>query len=201
MVSNWETGALESWTEYVDDLAELYKVDVDSLSALADIRDIDMIEAAALEPDLPSVVDKSDLPSVIEVPEYEVRLSAGAGFIVHDEEPVGAWPFARRYLLEELGLRAHDLAVVRVQGDSMTPTLQSGDRVLIDRGDIYAGAEGVFAVWNGAATVVKRVELEQPMRDPPRAVLISDNKAHNQYAVPLDELKVIGRVVWYARRL
>jgi phage repressor protein C with HTH and peptisase S24 domain len=48
--------------------------------------------------------------------------------------------------------------------------------------------------------VVKRVE-RVPASDPPEIVLISDNKNHNQYRVPAEMVRVIGRVVWFARRI
>lgn len=199
VISDWERGELESWVEYIDALAGAFRIDPEQLHSLSRIGP-ELLDNWTPEADLPPVRDGSDLPAVIEIPEYEVKLSAGAGFFVDNEQPIGQWPFSRRYLLDELGLHAGSLAVVQVQGDSMEPTLKSGDRVLIDRADIDAGAEGVFAIWNSLATVVKRVEVVQPVGDPVKLRLISDNKAHSQYEVPVDQLYVIGRVVWFARR-
>ena len=137
---------------------------------------------------------------VITVPEYDVRLSAGGGALIERENQSGVWQFSRAYLVDELRLRPQDLAIVEVQGDSMEPTLRTGDRVLIDHSSRNPALPGVYAIWDSSATVVKRLE-KVPGADPPEVVLISDNKAHGEYRVPADLVNVIGRVVWFARRL
>lgn len=142
-------------------------------------------------------VFRSDL---IVVPEYDVRLSAGGGSLIEAENQSGVWQFSRRYLVEELRLAPANLAIVEVQGDSMEPTLRTGDRVLIDHSDRNPARPGVYAIWDSNATVVKRLE-RIPASDPPMVVLISDNKNHNAYTVPAELVNVIGRVVWFARRL
>lgn len=149
------------------------------------------------EEELPERDERADL---IQIPEYDVRLSAGAGFILDRENVKDVWSFSRRYLVDEMRLRPAALAVVEVEGDSMYPTLWSGDRVIIDHTDTNPAKPGVYAIWDSDATVVKRLE-RVPASDPPMVVLISDNKNHNQYTVPADLVRVIGRVVWYARRL
>jgi len=137
---------------------------------------------------------------LITIPEYEVRLSAGPGALVESENQTGVWQFSRRYLVDELRLDPHGLAIVEVQGDSMEPTLKTGDRVLIDHTDRNPARPGVYAIWDSNATVVKRVE-RIPASDPPQLVLISDNKNHNQYTVLAELVNIIGRVVWFGRRL
>lgn len=137
---------------------------------------------------------------LITVAEYEVRLSAGPGALVESENQTGVWQFSRRYLVDELRLDPNGLAIVEVQGDSMEPTLKTGDRVLIDHTDRNPARPGVYAIWDSNATVVKRVE-RIPASDPPQLVLISDNKNHNQYTVLAELVNIIGRVVWFGRRL
>jgi len=137
---------------------------------------------------------------LITIPELDVRLSAGPGSFIEHENQVGIWQMSRRYLTDELRVNPVNLAVVEVTGDSMVPTLHSGDRVIIDHSDQNIGRPGVYAIWDSNATVVKRLEVV-PYSDPPMIVLISDNKNHNQYTVPADQVQIIGRVVWYARRL
>ena len=137
---------------------------------------------------------------LIEVGEYDIRLSAGPGQLVGEENRVGVWQFNRRYIVDELRLKPANLAVVEVEGDSMAPTLSPGDRVLIDHADRNPAKPGIYALWDSNATVVKRLE-KVPASDPVQVVLISDNTRHNQYRVLADQINVIGRVVWFARRL
>lgn len=145
--------------------------------------------------------ERTERSETVSVNEYDVRLSAGPGAIIEgDAVAVGTWQFSRRYIVDELRLSPTNLAVVEVQGDSMMPTLQSGDRVLVDHSDRNPAQPGVYAIWDSNATVVKRIE-KIPASDPPKIVLISDNKSHHEYTVDAALVNVIGRVVWFARRL
>lgn len=159
-------------------------------------EDFDLPEETCLTelPEMSSAID------MIAIPEYDVRLSAGAGHLIEVENIKDIWQFSRRYIEGELRLNRANLAVVEVEGDSMEPTLRSGDRVLIDHSDRNPAKPGIYAIWDSNATVVKRVE-NIPASDPPQLVLISDNKNHHEYIVLAEFVNVIGRVVWFARRL
>ena len=91
------------------------------------------------------------------VPLYDVELSAGSGIEVYGERIIQRVPFAKSWLQGE-GLHAGNLACLPVQGDSMEPTLQHGDIVLVNhektRGD------GVFVVRMGNAL---RVSSDNPI--------------------------------------
>lgn len=134
------------------------------------------------------------------VPEYDVRVSAGDGFHIAEETKKDAWPFSRAYIEGELRLTAGQLVVLEVIGDSMEPTLKSGDRVLVNMSDTRVSQPGIFVLWDGDGTVVKRLELI-PGAEPARILRISDNALHRDYEVQADETNIIGRVVWYARRM
>lgn len=141
-----------------------------------------------------------DLPAMVAVPEYDVRLSAGPGAFNDDERIIDHWQFSRRYIENELRVAPSSLGVVTVDGDSMYPTLWPGDRVMVDMTETNPAKGGVYAIFDDNATVVKRVE-RVPASNPPQVTLISDNKNHNQYTVPAEFVRVIGRVVWFARRM
>ena len=133
------------------------------------------------------------------MPEYDVRVSAGGGFHISDETKRDVWLFSRRYIADELRLSAARLVVLEVVGDSMEPTLKSGDRVLVNMGDTRVSQPGIFVLWDGDGTVVKRLELV-PSSKPAVLKRISDNPLHGSYEVRAVDTKIIGRVVWIARR-
>lgn len=135
----------------------------------------------------------------IAIPEYDVRASAGPGAIADVENIRDRWSFSRDYL-SSIGVLGHELAVIEVIGDSMSDTLHSGDRILVDMSDRNPARPGVFVLWDSDATVVKRLE-KIPASDPATLVLISDNPNHRTYEVPAEMVNVVGRVVWFARRL
>lgn len=136
---------------------------------------------------------------LITVPEYNIRLSAGGGYVVDEETILEQWVFTKSYL-SEMRLLAADLVVAEVEGDSMEPKLFSGDRVMVNQTDKDANRPGIFAVWDTSALVVKRIE-KIPGTDPVMLRLISDNPNHSKYDVLAEDTRIIGRVVWFARRL
>lgn len=132
------------------------------------------------------------------VDEYNVHVSAGDGALVSDENIRGQWAFNIEYLRNELRLEGNQLAIVEVRGDSMEPTLSSGDRVLVNMSDRQVSQPGIFIIYDGDGTVIKRVE-KVPGQD--RLVLISDNALHSRYEIESGDIQIVGRVVWAAKRL
>jgi len=145
----------------------------------------------------PSTLDSSPWATV---PEYVIHVSAGGGAIVEAENIKTRWPFNTDYLEGELRIRTEQAALVEVRGDSMEPTLSSGDKVMVDLSDLNVSQGGVFVVYDGDATVVKRVEKVYDATEPTIA-LISDNEKHRRYEVPAERVVIVGRVIWAARRL
>lgn len=133
------------------------------------------------------------------IPEYDVIAGAGRGALNDHEEPRAHWPFSRR-ALDELRLRNADLAIIEISGDSMSPTLASGDRVMIDRSD--KRLPGIFVIHDGDGLMAKRLErLPGPPNSPPRIRITSDNKLHNDTEAEADWVQIVGRVVGLIRRL
>lgn len=130
-----------------------------------------------------------------DVPRLEVGVSAGPGAMNAGEESVGTFRFSRRWLRQQ-GLEAQRLSLVVVSGDSMAPTLADGDEILVERIDGRV-RDGVHVVLVDSNTLVKRIDTSRAGR----LVLISDNSIYPPMEVPLDEVEVIGRVVWKSGRV
>ena len=137
---------------------------------------------------------------MVYIPEYDVRVAAGGGFVVTEETKRDVWPFSRSYIENQLRLSTSQLVIVEVQGDSMEPTLRSGDRVLVNLADKRVSQPGIFVLWDGDGTVIKRLEIV-PNSKPLKLHRISDNPLHGSYKVPASETIIIGRGVWHARRM
>lgn len=178
------------------------KLTVDWLKRLA--KGLNVTEAQLLEEEhvgnTPEVPEEIADRATVDIPEYDVRASMGDGFIVDSETVKDLWTFSRRYLVEELRLGTRDLVVIELVGDSMAPTLLSGDRALVDMTDKRVGTPGIFALWDGDGTVAKRIE-RVPNTSPQKIRLISDNSLHGSYEVLAEQTNIIGRIVWYARRM
>lgn len=168
---------------------------------LAEELDIDEV-ALGGKPSLGTTQKRADAneQALVQIPIRNVKASAGPGALIERETVTGQWPFPRQYLRHAVSVSGSRLSIIEVNGDSMEPTLRSGDRVMIDHDDLDVNYPGIFAVYDGNATVVKRVE-KIPGSDPPQIVLISDNPHHSRYPVLAEQVHIAGRVVWFGRRL
>lgn len=131
----------------------------------------------------------------VEVPRLPLGAAAGPGALGDDERAFDSFRFSRGWLREQ-GLSNAQLHAIRVQGDSMEPVLHDGDEILVDRGQ-RALRDGIHVVRVGDALMVKRLAASGPGR----ATLLSQNIAYPPVEVSLDELEIVGRVVWKSGRL
>ena len=130
----------------------------------------------------------------ITVPRLPLDASAGPGAFSAEEISFDSFRFSRRWL-REMGLEGADLTAIRVEGDSMEPTLRSGDEIFVDRNK--RSGEGIHVVRIGDALHVKQVQASAPGR----IALISANDSYAPIDLAREEVEVIGRVVWKGGRL
>jgi phage repressor protein C with HTH and peptisase S24 domain len=131
----------------------------------------------------------------LEVPRLPLGAAAGAGALADSEAPFDSFRFSRTWLREQ-GLANAELHAIRVQGDSMEPLLHDGDEILVDRAQ-RALRDGIHVVRVGDALMVKRLAAAGPGR----ATLLSQNFAYPPVEVALEDLEILGRVVWKSGRL
>lgn len=131
---------------------------------------------------------------------HPVSVSAGPGAVVNEGLGRPCFAFDERWLKALTGSAPSSLSIVRVEGDSMAPTLSSGDDILVDLGDSAERLrDGIYVLRVDDAVVVKRLALSPTGR---RVTVQSDNPAYPDWPdCSLDELKPIGRVIWAGRRI
>jgi phage repressor protein C with HTH and peptisase S24 domain len=137
---------------------------------------------------------------LVAVPRLDVGAAAGAGAVGGDERPLGRIAFDAHWL-RRLGVAdRRALSVIRVEGDSMVPTLSAGDEILVDRSDAAARLrDGIYVLRNDEALAVKRLALHPAGG---RVSIRSDNPAYPGWPdCDLRAIDVVGRVVWVGRCL
>ncbi len=137
---------------------------------------------------------------LLPIARLDIGASAGGGAVVDREQPLYPMSFDRTWLRRLTRAPADRLSIIRVQGDSMQPTLADGDDIMIDRSD---GAErlrdGVYVLRLDDALMVKRLALN-PVGG--RVAVRSDNPAYPSWPdCPAEDINIIGRVVWVGRKL
>lgn len=134
--------------------------------------------------------------SYVFVPKYEITASAGNGSVIHDESIVDHLAFKRTWVTQSLGLDPTHLALIDVRGDSMSPTIDSGDLILLDTRKGEAMSEGVYAINLNGSLLVKRIRLKLSGA----IEVCSDNPRYQTETVTgkeAERLHVVGRVVWH----
>lgn len=111
------------------------------------------------------------------------------------------WQIPSEYL-SEIKVQNSSVYIIEALGDSMYPTIASGDKVIIDtspKGKRPSPA-GIFAIWDGVGIAIKRLEII-PNSEPATLKIISDNPKHSTYERTVDECIIIGRAAGLIKRL
>jgi phage repressor protein C with HTH and peptisase S24 domain len=141
-----------------------------------------------------------DPDGLVSIKRHPVKASAGPGAIVSEGFGKPYFGFDERWLKALTATPPSQLSIVRVEGDSMSPTLNDGDDILVDLGDCGDRLrDGIYVLRVDDALVVKRLALSPLGR---RVTVQSDNPAYPDWPDRgLDEINCIGRVIWSGRKV
>ncbi|PLK25612.1 S24 family peptidase [Novosphingobium sp. TH158] len=137
----------------------------------------------------------ASVASHVAVPRLPLDASAGQGAFVGEEVPVDTIFFSTRWLRAQ-GFDPGKLSAIAVVGDSMEPLLRDGDDILVDHTPRPLH-DGIHVVRVGESLLVKRVQTGAGGK----IVLESVNPAYRPIELSLDEVEVVGRVVWKGGRI
>jgi hypothetical protein len=142
----------------------------------------------------PQVCDMGDYAMV---PKVRAKLGAGSS-LVTDGEQEGLYAF-RKDFLRRIGLDGNgDLALFDVIGDSMDPTIQHMDTVLVSRRETDPVSGQIYAIRVDDELLVKRI-----LKEPGKLVVKSDNPDYGTFEIniaePSGSVEIIGRVRWQGR--
>ena len=157
-----------------------------------------------IAPDNADIVDPTAGPGAFmqaalrQVAVYDIEASAGDGAVVTMDDPLFNIGFSQEMLSDITSAQNDELAVIRVRGDSMLPTLMDGDMMLVDTTKRNLNYDGMFILRYGDVLRVKRIDVNPATR---RLLVKSDNPAYDPFEVDRDDLDVIGRVVWVGRKV
>jgi phage repressor protein C with HTH and peptisase S24 domain len=183
-ISSWERGD--------------YSPSRKNLSAICEVFSLDMnyfTEKSGQGQTLPH--SETDLPNEFSlVDKRKGAISAGPG--LRPDNDVDFRLAFRNDWLDQFG-GAKQLFVIKVEGDSMEPSLLEGDTVLINKNANAIGAGGgIFAInWN-KMILVKRLQMN-PQTE--KIIIKSDNSNYDSIVVKPDEIEIEGKVIWYGREM
>ncbi|MEJ6008656.1 XRE family transcriptional regulator [Novosphingobium aquae] len=136
-------------------------------------------------------------PDLVEIDEIDLRFGMGGTYL---DEHVNAEPrqFSRAWLKNFTKAAPEHLVWTIGDGDSMEPTIRSGEVILIDKSQTKPlMGDGIWAAAFGEIGIVKRL---LPMPDG-TVQIHSDNPLVRPQVATDGELHIIGRVIAVVRRL
>ena len=177
-ISKYETGLVKPGADVLSKIGETYKVNLNWLIT----GDGDMFSFS------------SDT-EIIKIPERgEIECAAGNGCNIYNEEITGYFSMDKQKL-KEFNANISSCSMVKVKGDSMYPTLNTGDKILVDTSqkDIIDGKIYIIRIED----MLKVKRLHKLIRG--RIEVISDNKEYGKETLEpeKDNFEVCGRVLWH----
>ena len=123
------------------------------------------------------------------------------GAIVGDEEADDSLMFRKGWVKYDLQMQPEDLALIRVPGDSMWPTLRDGDVILVNQSPSQQDTDGICVMRVNGVLLVKRLQFLPGGQ----ISVISDNATYKPWTLDTSKMAegdvaIIGRVVWAGRR-
>lgn len=146
----------------------------------------------------PTKIDDSEENSIIystsntvSIPYYSAKAAAGEGSDINEYPEKDIIHFDKRYLQAVVGHNLEHLSLITAEGDSMQPTIVSGDLLMVDDSVKEIRPNKIFVIRQGNKLRVKRLKTELTGE----TLIISDNPLY-----PIEtmdkETEIIGQVVW-----
>lgn len=142
---------------------------------------------------------EQSMDTMASVRRLDVGAAAGVGVLADSDRAVAAFAFDRAWL-RGLGVSAANAAILRVEGDSMAPTLGHGDEILVDSADAAERLrDGIYVLRRDGALLVKRLDCAAIRQG--SVGIVSDNPAWPREVAELASITIVGRVRWAGRSL
>ena len=153
--------------------------------------------AAYVQSDHPAVIGSADGDGTISLKRINLGFAMGDGTNLDDYVEEGTIDFDANLLRLISPSPAHRLVVADGVGDSMQPTLLDSDMIVIDTMQNQLNKwDRIWAMSLQGGGAVKRVGPAEKGK----VEIISDNPAIPNRTVPIEDVRIIGRVVWSGRR-
>ncbi|MFT3966849.1 MAG: LexA family transcriptional regulator [Sphingobium sp.] len=157
----------------------------------------EVVTLSPIEPDLPPVRGVADGDGAVKLKRVNLGFAMGDGTNLDDYVEEGIVEFDPNLLRAITQSPAHRLMIADGVGDSMTPTLNDSDMIMVDMLQNQLNKDDrIWAISLFGAGAIKRLSVVRAGQ----VEVISDNPAVPNKTVAADDIRIIGRVIWSGRR-
>ena len=139
-------------------------------------------------------VSEPQKPNTVRIDILDVEASAGNGaYLSPTEQGLLSQEFDLTFFRQQFGRAdAKHLKLITVKGDSMAPTLESGDLLYVDISENYFAADGLYVFTFDGQTFIKRLQKVGK-----EMLVISDNTTYKEWTFTQDDdVFIHGRVIF-----
>lgn len=107
------------------------------------------------------------------------------------EKVCGHWHLPTAEFKTITSVAPSNIKMLRVQGDSMQPTINEGDWVWVDTSNNFISSDGMYLIKMHTGLAVKRLQSGLS-----NIVIKSDNTSYSDITADVGEVQIIGKVVY-----
>lgn len=133
-------------------------------------------------------------------PRHKAHTGPGLGRLVESEQVVDFVSFKEEWVRNYFHVSCQDLVLLDVKGDSMSPTLNDGDIILVDMGSARLEDSAIYVIEFDDVLLVKRIQRKFDGS----VVIKSDNPIYESEVISregVESLRIAGRVIWTGKRI
>lgn len=141
--------------------------------------------------DLPKSLLSKSSPNSVSIKIIDAVACCGTGIEALHENIVGTWDIPLQKFRDFSTAKPENVYMLQVEGDSMTPTLNSGDWALADTSQNYISSDGLYLIRMASGLAVKRIQ--SGLND---ITIKSDNPAYKDITASVGEVAIIGKIIY-----
>lgn len=107
------------------------------------------------------------------------------------EKACGHWHLPAAEFKTITSVNPSNIKMLRVQGDSMQPTINEGDWVWVDTSNNFISSDGMYLIKMHTGLAVKRLQSGLS-----NIVIKSDNASYSDITADVGEVQIVGKVVY-----
>lgn len=140
---------------------------------------------------------QSDFPAddFVFIRQVNGKISAGGGLMPDNSADLQC--AFRKDWVKRKGGKPDNMSLIKVEGDSMEPTLLDGDLVLVNHSRTTVAPQGgIYAISIHQEIMIKRVQILFPHN---KLRILSDNTNYKPIEADPEQIKINGKVIWFGR--